>query len=133
MEQQIVRHLVALVLPRTVPGLIQRAASIVSAMTNNPHFPSPTPKLGAVSAAAAALAEAQSVTARRTQGASAVRDARRKALLCLLQALQGHVQAVADEASSDDAPAIIETAGMWVKKVTPHHKPPIGVKQGPVS
>jgi hypothetical protein len=132
MYQQISRINVVLPIPSSVPALLQLGNTVVSAMTNNTHFPSPVPKLGDLSALGLALGEAQARTDQRTKGASELRDSAKVALVSGLRCLQAHVQQVADTAPKD-APAIIASAGMSTRKVSSRKKPPFEVKQGLVS
>jgi hypothetical protein len=126
------RTLASLKLPKPVPALIVYAEGILKAMTGNPHFPSPVPPLTALSGALADLQSAETAALARTKGAVATRNAKRAALVGLLQHHRAYVQSQAD-ASPEVAPAIIESAGMAVKKVPTHSPRVFSAKPGTVS
>jgi hypothetical protein len=85
-------------------------------MTGNAHFTSPTPTLAVVTSAVSDLEQAQAAALARTKGATDTRDAKRAALLLLVDALESYVQHVAD-ADPENAAAIIQSAGMGVRKI----------------
>ncbi|MGH7294530.1 MAG: hypothetical protein ACRELB_06350 [Polyangiaceae bacterium] len=126
------RALVALKLPMPVPALIKTAQAVITALTNNPHFPSPIPPLTTLAAALAALDAAEAATQTRAKGTVAARNAARTQLVSELHAIKAHVQQVAD-ASPEQAEAIIASAGMGVRKATSRSKAPFVATQGPVS
>jgi hypothetical protein len=97
------------------PRFIIHARALVRAMAGNSWFPAPDPPLATVSAAIEALDAAQTATLTRAAGTIATRDEKRLAALALLQQLCTYVQAVA-YANPENAAAIIESAGMNVKK-----------------
>ena len=132
MTTPIHRSLVALKLPRPVPALIAVAKAIVQAMTNNPSFPAPTPSLGDVTAGISALETAQSAARTRAMGTVAVRDARRITLRALLDELEACVQKMAD-ADMENAAALIQSAGMSVRKAPVHPPRVFAITQGAVS
>jgi hypothetical protein len=115
------RSLAVLLLPRRVRALIAYATGVVKGMTGNPAFPSPTPSLASASAAIADLQDAEAVAMTLTKGAAATRDAKRRSLVAALQLLRIYVQTVADQ-DAGSGPAIIQSAGMAVKKIGP--RPP---------
>ena len=80
------RSLAALKLPNTVPALISYAQGIVKEMTGNTAFPFPTPTLAVVTQAITDLQTAETSALARTEGAVAVRNEKRAALVTLLQA-----------------------------------------------
>jgi hypothetical protein len=88
-------------------------------MTGNAHFTSPTPTLAAVASAVSDLEQAQAAALGRTKGAVDTRNAKRAALLLLVDALASYVQHVAD-ADPENAAAIIQSAGMGVRKAPVH-------------
>jgi hypothetical protein len=126
------KTLAALKLPTQVPALLAVTHAILTAMTDNPSFPSPTPPLAAVSSALAELSDAEVATRTRTRGTVAARNAKRASLVTLLVQLKAYVQGVAD-ADPEHADARIESAGMYVKKNTAPAKPVFQVKPGAVS
>jgi hypothetical protein len=92
-------------------------------MSGNPSFLTPAPALATVTAAIADLQTAETAALARTKGAAATRNAKRAALVTLLQSLRMYVQSIADQSASvENAPAIIQSAGIGVKK-TPARRP----------
>jgi hypothetical protein len=126
------RSLVALSLPKSVPGLIVYAEGIVKRMTGNPHFPNPAPTVAAVSAAIADLHSAEAAALARTKGAAAARNEKRKALVALLEQLRAHIQSIAD-ADEPNGPAIIESAGVAIRKTPTRRARAFAAKPGRVS
>jgi hypothetical protein len=126
------RTLASLKLPTKVPALITYAEAIVKGMTGNPSFPSPTPPLATVSQAISDLQVAETAALSRVKGAVATRNEKRTALVALLQQLRTHVQTVAD-ACPENAPSIIQSAGIAVKKTPVHAKRVFAAKAGTVS
>jgi hypothetical protein len=126
------RSLVSLDLPKKVPALISYATSVVTAMTGNTSFPTPAPTLAAVTTAITALQTAQSAAIARTKGAVTARNDQQAALVALLQELKAYIQKTAD-ADTDNGAAIIQSAGVAVRK-TPVRKPRVfSAVQGAVS
>jgi len=126
------RSVAVLKLPTVVAALITHAQSIVAAMTGNAAFPSPAPSLAILTAAIAALQVAQSAALARTKGAVTARNDKKAALVVALQQLHNYVQGIAD-ADADNSAAIIQSAGIAVRK-TPVRKPRVfSVLQGAVS
>ncbi len=109
------RSVAILKLPNVIAVLIAYAQAIITAMTNNPRFPTPVPALALVTAAIAALQSAQSLALARTKGAVTARNDKKAALVALLQQLRMYVQTVAD-ADLENSAAIIQSAGIAVKK-----------------
>jgi hypothetical protein len=126
------RSLAILKLPKIVAAVITFAQSIITAMTNNTRFPSPWPALAVVSAALAALQEAESAALARTKGAVTARNDRKAALVALLQQLRTYVQSIAD-ADPENSAAIIQSAGFAVKKTAVRKPRVFDAQQGAVS
>jgi hypothetical protein len=114
------RSLVTLKLPRRVPALITYAQTVLEAMTNNAHFPTPVPALTAIAAAITALQSAESAVS-RVKGTVVARNDKKAALVALLQQLRGYVQTTAD-ADPENSAAMIQSSGLAVKKL-PAHRP----------
>lgn len=128
-----VHHVVAILkLPTKVPALIQYVQNIVKMMTGNTAFPNTTALLAQITAAVTALNTAETATLTRVKGAAATRNAARAALLALLQQLKAAVQAAAD-ADTDNAPSIIESAGIAVRKSAVRPPRVFDATQGPTS
>jgi hypothetical protein len=126
------RSLVILSLPKSVPALVVYAQGIVKRMTGNPSFPNPAPTLAAVTTAAAELQSAEAATLARTKGAAAARNEKRKALVALLESLRAHIQSTAD-ADEPNGPALIESAGVAVRKAPTRRARVFAAKPGRIS
>jgi hypothetical protein len=126
------RTFVILHLPRRVPALITYAQSVVTAMTNNTHFPTPLPALTEVSTAIVALQNAESATLSRLKGAVVVRNDRKAALVTLLQELRGYIQKTAD-ADPENGAAIIRSSGLPARKMAARKPRVFTVKPGAIS
>lgn len=134
MSAQNVTHrcLATLKMPKAVPAIVAHAEAIVGAMTDNPHFPSPVPALWLIKKALEDLQSAEAAVLTRAKGTAAIRNEKRTMVGSLLQQLRGYVQVTADSDIENGA-AIIESAGMTVKK--PAARPPrvFSARPGPVS
>jgi HWE histidine kinase len=127
------RSFPVLKLSHKIKNIITFAQSVATSMTNNPSFPSPTPTLATFEADIAALSKAETAVLSRVKGAAENRNAALAVVHGHLKSLQSYVEGVANAANPNNAAAIIESAGMAVRKVTLHDKPALSVKQGPVS
>ncbi|HEX8796006.1 MAG TPA: hypothetical protein VF765_33885 [Polyangiaceae bacterium] len=123
---------VILNLPRRNSALITYTQSIVTAMTNNPHFPTPSPALTDVTAAVIALQMAETTALTRVKGAAVVRNDKKESLVTLLRQLQGYVQKTAD-ADPENGAAIIQSAGLLVRKAAVRKPRVFEAKPGAVS
>jgi hypothetical protein len=123
---------VTLKLPLSVSALVTYSQNIVKRMTANPAFPNPTPSLAAITQAVDDLQAAEAAALARTKGAVATRNDKRTALVLLLKQLRGHIQTVAD-ASTDNGAAIIESAGLAVRKASARRPRTFAAKPGAVS
>jgi hypothetical protein len=110
------RSLAVLDLPKRINVLITFADGVVKAMTGNAYFPSPSPALATVAAAITDLQNAETAALARSKGAAATRNAKRAVLVSLLQQLRMYVQSIVDP-NAENGPAIIQSAGMAIKKV----------------
>ncbi len=127
------RSVAVLKLSPRVKNVITFAQSVASALTNNPHFPSPTPTLATFLADVAALNTAETAVLSRTKGAAVARNAKLAIVKIDLENLKSYVQTAAAGATPADADAMIESAGMTIRKVTLHDKPALAAKDGSVS
>jgi hypothetical protein len=82
-----------------------------------------------ITTAIGALQTAEVVAVSRVKGAVPARNQKRKELVALLQQLGGYVQTVAD-ADEANAPAIIESAGLTVRKRPTRAPRVFAAKQG---
>ena len=126
------RSLAILKLPKVVAQIITFAQNVLTAMTNNPKFPSPSPALTLLSAAITALGLAEATALTRAKGAATTRNDKKAALVALMQQLRTYVQTVAD-ADPENSANIIQSAGFAVKKTTVHKPRTFEVVQGAVS
>ncbi len=126
------RSLVSLDLPKKVPALISYATSVVTAMAGNPSFPTPAPTLAAITAAITALQTAESAAIARTKGAVTARNDKKAALVALLQELKAYIQKTGD-ADADNSAALIQSAGVSVKKTAVRKPRVFNAVQGPAS
>ena len=127
------RSIAVLKLSPRVKNVISFAQSVATAMTDNAHFPSSNPPLAIFQADITGLSSSEAAVLARTKGAVEVRDAKLAVLRTDLETMKTYVQGVAEIANPSNAAAIIESAGMAVRKITLHDKPTLGVKQGSVS
>ncbi len=127
------RSMVVLKLSPRVKNVITFAQNVASALTNNPHFPTPNPSLATLQADVAALNVAETAVLSRTKGAVEARDAKLAIVRSDLENLKAYVQTVAATASPSDADAIIESSGLTIRKVTLHDKAALAAKQGSVT
>jgi hypothetical protein len=109
------RSLAVLDLPKRINVLITYASGVVTGMTGNANFPSPSPALAVVATAISEMQTAETAALARTKGAAATRNAKRAVLVTMLQSLRMYVQSIADQ-NAENGPAIIQSAGMAVKK-----------------
>jgi hypothetical protein len=126
------RFIAVLKLATVISLLIKQGKAIVQAMTNNIWFTTPSPALAAVSALLDALEGAEVLARSKAPGAVKARNAQLVLVVAALRALQAYVQSIAD-ANLPHAEAIILSAGMFVKKVTPRQKNTFKATQGSVS
>jgi hypothetical protein len=126
------RSLAVLKLPKVIAALVTYAQAIVTAITGNPRFPTPLPTLAVISAAIAALQVAEAAALARTKGMVTARNDKRAVLVALLQQLRTYVQTIAD-ADADNSAAIIQSAGLSVKKTATRKPRVFTVTEGSVS
>ncbi len=124
--------LAALALPRSGRALAVYAQNVVKRMTGNPSFPTATPLLAAITTAVVELQAAETAALNRTKGAITVRDDKRTALVVLLRQLRAAIQTAADADPTNGA-AIIESAGVPVRKTLTRRPRVFAAKPGPVS
>jgi hypothetical protein len=119
-------------LPKSTKKVAAFGQSIVSAVTDNASFPSPTPPLATVSADLAAFQAAESAALARTKGAVETRNAKLVVLKNDLELLMANVQSVAN-ANESTAESVITGAGFAVRKTASRTKAPLEVEQGSLS
>jgi hypothetical protein len=128
------KSIAVLKLNNKVKSLITFAQSVATSMLANPtSFPSPTPTLASVQADINALVTAETAVLARTKGAVEIRNAKLAVVKGDLENLKTYVQATADAANPSNAAAMIESAGLTLRKVTARDKAALSIKQGAVS
>jgi hypothetical protein len=128
------KALAVLKLSNKIKNVITYAQSVATSVASNTtSFAAPTPSLATFQADIAALVTAETAVLARTKGAVETRNAKLAIVKSDLENMKTYVQAVADAANPSNAAAIIESAGMTLRKVTLHDKPQLGIKQGSVS
>ncbi len=115
--------------PKSPTKAAAYARSIVTAMTDNPFFPSPVPPLAEVLAGIEALMAAEAALLTRTRGLRAIRDERFARVRRDVARLGWHVQEVAD-ADPEHAAAIIASAGFGLANPPIPKKVPFKVEKG---
>jgi hypothetical protein len=128
-NKSIHRVTISLDVPTKIADVLLYANSIVQKMTNNPAFPTPTPTVAALSAAVSDLHAAETAALSRAVGSATVRNDKRTVLVSLLQQLRGYVQSVAD-ATPENGAAIIESAGLAVRKIATRTKRTFAARSG---
>jgi hypothetical protein len=112
---EVPRIQVVLKLPRyQVPSFITRARLILTKMTDNPWFPSPSPPLAELAAAVDALSQAEVVRLTGLHGSVPARNKKRQDVKGILERLAFYVETIAN-ANLENAYAIVESAGLFVK------------------
>jgi hypothetical protein len=115
-----------------VPDLITQAKAVVSALTGNVYFPSPTPSLATMSTHIAELELAETVAQTKAKGAAAARDVKLRALQDDLHAIKSYIQQIAN-ANPGNAEAIVTSTTLTLRKATPRIKQDLAAKHGAVS
>lgn len=114
-----IRRIIAVLkLSKKVAQAIQQARLIIQSMTGNANFPTPTPTLASVSTHIDALENAQLAALTRAQGTVEARNAALALVAEDLRDLTFYVQTIAD-ANPANSEAIIESAGLAVKRISP--------------
>ncbi len=126
------RSTVSLKLPFSALPLITYVQNMMKAMSGNPAFPNPTPPLPLIAAAVNELQTAETAVLARTPGAVTTRNDKRAALVVLVQDLRSYIQRTAD-ANATNGAAIIESAGVAVRKVPTRSARTFVAKPGAVS
>jgi hypothetical protein len=128
-SRSIHRAIISLAVPGKVPDVILYTNNIVQKMTSNSNFPTPTPTVAALNSAVNDLHTAETAALSRAKGATTVRNDKLTVLVSLLAQLRGYVQGVAD-ATPENGAAIIESAGLAVRKVPTRPKRAFAATQG---
>jgi hypothetical protein len=133
-NDQLIRIVVVLNMPTSTKDLITFARCVNVALTGNPSFPSPTPPLDVFAANIGKLEEAETRAATRAQGAVAQRDCAEHLVKEDLGQLRAYVQSVVmANATPANAAAMVESAGMYIRKTSMRKVPDISAQNGDVS
>ena len=131
-NKSIHRATISLDIPVKIADVILYGNNIAQKMTSNPSFPTPTPTVAAIIAAVNDLHSAETTALSRAKGAATVRNDKRTVLVSLLQQLRGYVQGVAD-ATPENGAAIIQSAGLGVRKIPSRGKREFEAQEGPLT
>jgi hypothetical protein len=123
-----IRTIACLDASRRIPEFIAYARGVALGLQRDPRLSGSSPPLAVFEADLRALEEAHTLTLTRAAGTASARDACLDRVRGDLLALCTFVQSVAD-ANPEDAAAIIETAGMNVKRSSGHGKADFEVKR----
>ncbi|HEX8794731.1 MAG TPA: hypothetical protein VF765_27480 [Polyangiaceae bacterium] len=118
--------------PTSVVALLKYTQALIAALTNNTHFTDAAAVLAALQGAFTMLDTSETTAKTRAIGTVAARDNAKNALLTQLHGAKAYVQQKAD-ANPEQAQAIIESAGMAVRKTPIRVKLGFTVKPGPVT
>jgi hypothetical protein len=132
MTQAIPIIYVVIGLPIRNKDILVFGKGILSALTNNTRFPSPSPTLAVFSADLDAFDQAETVVASRGASAATQRDAKKTKVVQDIRHLRDYVQGVAETLTSD-AIAAVESAGFRVRKASTRRKPELAVVDGATS
>jgi hypothetical protein len=127
------RVIVALNMSRRMADFTAYAKFIAQRLAAEAVFPTPALPLAVFEADVTALEEAEERVLTRTMGTAAARNAKLRVVRSDLDTLKSYVQRIADAHPAGEAAAIIEIAGMSVKKSSGHGKPDFEVKPALVS
>lgn len=109
--------------PAATVALLKYTQALILALSNNPHFTDAATIIAALQGAFTTVDTAETAAKTRAIGTIAARDNAKSGLLTQLHGAKAYVQGKAD-ANPEQAQAIIESAGMSVRKT------PIRIKLG---
>jgi len=121
-------------LSHRINNIIAFAQTVLAAMeAAKATFPAPVPSMTAFQADIAALVTAETAALARTKGAVEIRNAKLEVVKTDLENLRTYVQTVADAANPSTAEAVVESSGMFLRKVTLPKKAELTIDQGLVT
>ena len=123
---------IALYLPKVIALFIIFAQHVVQAMTNNPWFTSLAALVATTGTDLATLLAAQAKALTKAKGAAEARNDAKKIVVDDLKLLKSGVQTVVNQ-NPGQAATIIESAGLFQKKVTLPNKPYLEALKAPVT
>ena len=118
--------------PTQVPVYINNCRLVVTMMTGNPYFPTPTPPLALVTTHIDTLDAHELLARKGGVGLFEQRDASLGVLQIDMRLVKAHVQSVADAHPHAEAESIIKSAGMGVGKKPTRTKATIAAKHGEI-
>jgi len=123
---------IALNLPRVIALFILFVQHVVQSMTNNPWFASMAALVATTGTDLAALITAQAKALTKAKGAVEARNDAQKVVIDDLKLLKSGVQTVVNQ-NPGQAATVIESAGLFQKKVTLPSKPNLEALMAPVT
>jgi len=126
------RFVVVLLLPTSVPALVKLAQAILAGLTNNAFFTTPNPPLSTLSTLIARVDAAETAVKTRAQGTVEARNVAKAALAQALHDVKAYVEGIAN-ANPEQAEAMIASAALRSKKISPRIKAELAVTAGDVS
>jgi hypothetical protein len=134
-EQPMAKYVhVVLNMPKPKYKILIYAKVVFDALTDNPSFQAPSPVLSLFEAKIQALDKLETDAAHRVPGAASARNAAREQVREHLFHTCGYVQGVAETLSGTvdllAVRAVVESAGMGLKKVAAHARLAFAAKQG---
>ena len=118
--------------PTQVPVYVNDCRLVVTMMTGNVYFPTPTPPLAQVTGHIEILDAHEQAARKGGMGTFEQRDASLAVLQSDMRQVKAHVQSVADAHPYAEAELIIKSAGMGIAKKRTWSKPPVAVKHGKI-
>jgi hypothetical protein len=115
--------------PENVSRYLMGCRVIVTMMTGNDNFPKSAPLVEEVSAALDTLEAREELALKGGKGMVKERDVALRQAHTKVTLLRAYVQSVANEAG-EKAEAVVQSAGMNVKKPSARTKPSVGAKHG---
>ncbi len=115
----------------SIPRKVTFGQGVKVKMNGNVNFTTPTPTLVELDAAFTALETAANNAVGGTHAQTEIMYAKERAFDIVMTGVGGYVERIANQ-STDNASAIIASAGMEEKRQGSHDVPPIRVKKGPL-
>lgn len=126
------RWIVVFAEPKQVPVYINDCRLVVTMMTGNAYFPTPTPPLALVTAHIDTLDAHELLARKGGVGLFEQRDASLNVLQIDMRLVKAHVQSVADAHPYAEAESIIKSAGMGVARRRTWTKPDVAAQHGKI-
>jgi hypothetical protein len=124
---------VVLGLPVPSKEVLAYAKTLLGGLTNNPHFPTPSPTLAIFAADVAAYDAAETAAQSRAAGTVTLRNAKRTKVVQDIRHLRDYVQGVVETMTPEDALPAVASAGFRTRKQTAFHKQALKAADGPTT